>query len=434
MTEDRLPPHDARAEAAILGAAIWDPERAAGLRLAWFYLPEHQAVCRAVMALQASGRPIDVGFVAQALPGGPTADWCAAIARCVDACHSPHNWSYWAEDLTRCAALRRLLSDGTLVASGAFEPGADASALAAQLSATARAVSDSVAPPPAGTVKSACLEVINDLDSEHSGTSVQHIPTGLVDLDRLVRGFLPQQFWVMGSRPSVGKTSLALCIAINAARAGNRVLFVSLEMSVKELIRRAAVIISGSPISTGSNRSMSKISAAMEIIVGLPLEIDDRGGLTLEAIDARIKAACAAGTRLAVVDYIGLVGCTARTNSLFERVSMVSNGLKRMAKQHNVALLALSQLNRESAKDGRAPLMSELRQSGDIEQDADVILLLHREPDQDGQEFQRVRCNVAKQRNGPIGGVDLLFLAELTRFESASNIDPSDIPRSYMKD
>ena len=428
-----LPPHDPQAEAAILGAAIWDPDRAPGLRPEWFYLKAHRAIFRAVQGLQESGRPIDVGFVAQALPGGPTADWCAAINHCMDACHSPHNWNYWAEDLNRCAGLRRLIAEGTATALDASESGAEPKALARRM-ADGAALVQAMGTPTAGDATTAAVlqSIIKRWEDNYAGKKPTYEPTGFRDLDGIVGGFEPRQFWILAARPSVGKTSLALNMATNlAVDRGVSVGFLSLEMGKRELLTRAILSIARQDFQQSrqaGERDFHAQADAVGRISQAPLFIDDAPTSLADINAAVAKLVKEHSVRVVVVDYLGLVTLDQPTKSLYERVSIVSGGLKRIAKQHDVALLALCQLNRESEKSGRVPRISDIRESGNIEQDADVILLLS--PNDNGT----VRAEVGKNRNGPTGFFSLVFLREITRFESASKIDPADVPRSYMKD
>jgi replicative DNA helicase len=274
------------------------------------------------------------------------------------------------------------------------------------------------------------LELLDNLTRSSSG--ITGLPTGYIDLDRQLTGFHAGELLVLAARPGIGKTSLALNIATHVALKEQRAVGVfSLEMPADQLLMRLLAAsarvdmkrLRGGRLTPQDQEKFQEVAGAL---FNAPLYIDDSG--TLSPFDLRAKARRLkqrdARLGLLVVDYLQLMHLKGRVESRQLEVSEISRSLKALAKELDVPILALSQLNRkiEERKGGR-PLLSDLRESGAIEQDADVVMFIHRDDDgEDGEKSNResapVELIVAKQRNGPIGSIDLIFLSEFTRFES----------------
>jgi replicative DNA helicase len=284
------------------------------------------------------------------------------------------------------------------------------------------------------------------------------LSTGLDDLDRKLGGLHPSDLVILAGRPSMGKSSLALNIAYNAARArmlaqagedrGGRVGFFSLEMSSEQLAMRILADVSGIPsdrIRRGdiTPADYALMTEAKQTIAALPLHIDDTGGLPIAALSTRARRLKRqVGLDLLVVDYLQLVGASQRKigDGRVQEVSEVTQGLKALAKDLNVPVLALAQLSRQvEARDDKRPQLADLRESGSIEQDADVVMFVYREeyylgrkrpPDGDPKLFEwqeqmeqasgKAELIIGKQRHGPIGSVDLHFDERLTRFSDVA--------------
>jgi replicative DNA helicase len=277
--------------------------------------------------------------------------------------------------------------------------------------------------------------------------------TGLNDLDRKIGGLRPSDLLILGGRPSMGKTSLCTNIAANVARAGKRALFFSLEMSSEQLSMRilaAEAGVSGHRIENGqtSRQEMERITDAERHIASLPLLIDDTPGLSLAAIRTRSRrVARQGGLSVIIVDYLQLIGSPGgkhRPENRTQELSEITRGLKALAKELNVPVLALSQLSRQvEQREDKRPMLSDLRESGSIEQDADLVMFVYREqyylersdpakrPDESQDKFDRRKTEweaalaacintaeviIAKQRRGPVGTAKLFFDPELTSF------------------
>jgi len=267
------------------------------------------------------------------------------------------------------------------------------------------------------------LEYLHD----HRG-QLLGIPSGLAQLDALLGGFQPSDLIVLAARPSVGKTSLALNIAQHASvREGKRVAVFSLEMSKEQLALRllsSETGINPKPLQTGfmEETDWSKIATVMNDMAGAPMWIDDSP--VLSVMELRTKARRLEveqrGIDLVIVDYLQLMQASApsREPNRVQEVSEISRGLKQLARELKVPVIALSQLSRGVEQRGSAePRLSDLRESGSIEQDADVVIFLYRDGEQNPEsEVELVKAKIAKHRNGPIGEVPLQFRKTNTRF------------------
>jgi replicative DNA helicase len=261
---------------------------------------------------------------------------------------------------------------------------------------------------------------------------VTGVPSGFTDLDQLTSGFQPGDLVIIAARPSMGKTSLVLNIAQNVGRAGGAVGVFSLEMAKQQIFIRMLTSeagIDGQKFRTGflSEKDYGKLSHALGALAEMPVYIDDSpaiGVLEMRAKARRLMAAT--NLRLVVVDYIQLMQGRGRFESRQQEVAAISRSLKGLAKELNIPVLALSQLSRAPESRGEhRPQLSDLRESGALEQDADVVLFIYRpevyDRDQTKPEDEGLaEIIIGKQRNGPIGSVKLSFLHQYTRFESYS--------------
>ncbi|MEM0967017.1 MAG: replicative DNA helicase [Verrucomicrobiota bacterium] len=286
------------------------------------------------------------------------------------------------------------------------------------------------------------IKMINDiLAKRHSSYGTR---SGFADLDRLTFGFHAGEMIVLAARPSVGKTSLAMNIAENVAIGDSRnpdpktVLVFSLEMSSESLAQRILCSRAGVNMNklrdgfSSRDEQQAIVEAAKEIGQS-KIVVDDQGNLNILEVRAKARRVSARSKDLGlvIVDYLQLVAGMDNRASRENQIAEISRGMKAMAKELKVPVLVLSQLNRESEKEKRDPRMSDLRESGSIEQDADVVMLLHRPRREDQEENERpddiekIRLILAKQRNGPTGVIDLAFLRKFTKF--ADHIEANQV-------
>jgi replicative DNA helicase len=263
------------------------------------------------------------------------------------------------------------------------------------------------------------------------GKRITGLSTGYHQLDNLTSGFQPSELLILAARPSMGKTAFALNIAENVAMRGNKpVAIFSLEMSKESLLLRmlsSDAQIDSHKFRTGhlSREDGGKIPVSLSRIAEAPLWIDDGGSSTVVEMGAKLRRMKRdKGLSLVVVDYLQLISARGRFGSRNEEVSSITRGLKMMAKELKVPVLCLSQLTRAPEREDRRPQLSDLRESGAIEQDADVVMFINRpnafKPDEAPEERAKTEILIAKQRNGPTDRIHFIFRNAYTRFEEAA--------------
>ena len=272
-------------------------------------------------------------------------------------------------------------------------------------------------------VKDTLEELINILDerSKNKG-SLTGIPTGFRDLDRILLGMQRKDLILLAARPSVGKTALAVNIALNAAKSGSKVAIFSLEMSKTQLAQRmlsSLSLVNLKQLISGDITEWEDIFEASSIIAGNSIYMDDTAGISITELRSKCRRLKAdSGLDFIMIDYLQLMTSEGRNENRQQEISTISRNLKALAKELDVPILALSQLSRDSEKSGRKPKLSDLRESGAIEQDADVVILLYREDyqNEEAEVKNQIELIIAKHRNGETGSVELNFIKECTRF------------------
>lgn len=427
---DQLPPHSPEAEQGILGCVLLDDTLAGQLRPEWFYELKHREIADAILVLAAAAKPVDTMTVRVALREKGKLDEIggqAYLSELADATPGPSMFSHWRGILEDKAKLRLVIRVGTESAAKASEPGASGAEILDAFERDALAIRRAIGKDTGETdLKATLSELTDDWDAVMAGSAPPGIKTGFYDLDKLIGGLKPQQLFVIAARPSVGKTSLALNIAERVVLDDHLpVGFFSLEMSSKELLQRLVcgrARVDASRLNEGkpSEQDIRKLTVAQAAIFKAPLRIVDKGGLSMAQLTGLARHMTQQHElKLLIVDYLGLLRSGERSRSRYDETTLVSNGLKVLAKELNLPVIALAQLNRDSDRENRPPRLSDLRDSGAIEQDADIVALLHRGDDQTG-DMQKVDLILAKQRNGRTGRVQLLFHRAFTRFESAA--------------
>jgi replicative DNA helicase len=431
MTGERhtgnVPPNDLEAEASVLGALLLD--ETAVLRAVDligpedFYRENNGLIYSASRSLFRRGEPIDQATLADELSGMGALERVggrAHLALLRESVPTAANVEHYARIVRKHAMRRQLIGVGTQSIRAGYDlklPVEDA------LGASATAML-SIGQSTAATVHPVAESVAEVMEHQEAirdgGAPTGGIMSGLADLDNITNGWKPGHLVIVGARPSVGKTALGLQVAINAAQRGKAVTIFSLEMRHTDLITRAACALAGVDSkhverNTLGDAANERWQGALSTIAELPLVIDDRPGLdefSLLAQARRLKLQ--RDTGLIVVDYLGLVRGRASENRVQE-VSGVVRSLFELARGLNVPVIALAQLNRgvEQRTDKR-PVLSDLKEAGEIEQSADVVVLIHRtEADPESRELI-----VAKHRNGATGSVKVGFRSAFTRFES----------------
>ncbi|MDR3176182.1 MAG: replicative DNA helicase [Desulfovibrio sp.] len=440
-----VPPHSIEAEQGVLGGVFLQPDSlyvlVEMLHEDDFYLPAHRQIFLTFKYLFQNGVPVDLITAAERLKGEKKledAGGAAYLAELAAAIPSAANAEHYAR-LVRDKAMTRSLIDACAGIIGAsFTPGQDAQNLLNEAQEKIYAVSSRNT---ARTYKDAgelARLVFNDLQSRVGAEDpITGIHTGYSQLDLLTSGFQPSDLIILAARPSVGKTALALNIATRATvRRHVPVLIYSLEMSCQQLMSRmlsswAKVDMQRMRMGTLTEEDWMALADAGERFSEAPLYIDDSGSLSTVQMRARTRRLKAEkGIGMVVIDYLQLMQSNRNTDSRELEISDISRNLKAMAKELNIPVLALSQLNRDIEKRGKEsgkaarPKLSDLRESGAIEQDADLIMFIHNEEafakPENRAPTEEAEIIIGKQRNGPIGTVRLLYTPSYTSFEEAA--------------
>ena len=434
MTEST--PHSREAEEAVIGAVLINPdvyvELSEFLTADDFYIHRLRFIWQSFTRLSERRLPIDNLTVSEALSemghldeiGGPA--YLTGLLNLVPT--TLHAEAYG--QLVREAAIRRkMISAAGKIATLAYDqeqelPAVTEQSVAALEGAVLRETGGNLVP-----LSTALAQAYDQIDALSRTPELPGVPSGLTDLDHRLGNFQPGALYVLAARPGQGKTSLMLTAALNAARAGKRVAVFSLEMPILRLTNRLLAQQSGLDVQmldTGKvgEGDWPRLTDAVEKLEHLPIYLDDTPAITPLQLKAKLRRLhlSAGKIDLALVDYLQLMQAGVKTENRTQEVGYISRSLKALSKELNVPILAAAQLNRDVEKRASTrPQLSDLRESGDIEADADVVMFLH-QPEQApaGQDYQPTEIFVAKHRNGPIGSVPTMFRKSTTRFENAA--------------
>jgi replicative DNA helicase len=435
----RVPPQSIEAEQSVLGGllidnAAWD--RAADLLADGdFYRPDHRAIFAALGQLITAGKPADVITVHEQLRRADKAEDCGgldylnALAQAVP---SASNLRRYAEIVRERSVLRRLVTAGDEIATAAMNTkGRPVATVLDEAEALVLGIANETkrAGREPKLMRDLITGVMDRINAAAEGDLGECWPTGWPSLDRYLKGGLrPGKLLILAARPGVGKSSASMSIGMRLARDGRGVLFLSQEMPADELTDRAAASVagvSGEEITSGrlSDESWRALTEAVDEMARMPLWIDDQQALTLN--DIRAKARRIKGLKVLVVDYLQLCSSTLTKENRTAQVGEISRGLKALSMELGICVIALSQLNREVEKrPGKRPQLSDLRDSGEIEQDADTILFLWPVEDYEGKTFVHAGMDVAKNRSGKRGVAVMGFDLERQRWlESTRRLD-----------
>lgn len=384
-----------------------------------FYTDAHQKIFAAVTEIHRAGvKPYASTVGEKLLATGKLADVRVEyLGELIDGAGVGMNVIYMANQVRHYSILRQIDRVSSEFKQRASSPCEDASEVLAECERDLAAIANGAS---SSKVYSA-LEMVNDafdrIDARANGRFEEiGVPSGYMDIDKYLSTFRPGELCIIGARPSVGKTALAINIALNIVKTiGTPVLFFSLEQSRQELMDRILSMESGIPSQQLRKQATSSIYDAGNRIRSYPLYVDDQAGQTMLRIGATARRMQRRHKIGAIfIDYLQLIHPEDRRVQRYEQIGQISRRLKLLARDLNVPVICPSQLNRASEDRGGAkPRLSDLRESGSIEQDADVVLLLHR----DGVN-NLIEVNIAKHRNGPTGEATLYFRKEFTRFES----------------
>src|SRR6266566_2258588 len=453
---DRLPPHSPEAEQAVLGCILLSPNDCMGEFLARlkssevFYDLRHQALFDLMAEMFDKREAIDLVTLNERLKDKKISDAVGGIAYVADLpdkVPSVAHLTWYLNIVQEKFLLRRMIKVCTEAVGSAYDYEGEFDELMDGIETAVLQISESRVQTSTIPIKDLVKSAITTIEDYHSRQgALTGIGTGFVDLDKLTTGLHGGEMIVIAARPSVGKTSLAMNIAEYVAIDERLPVGIfSLEMTAESLILRMLCSRSRVNLRTMregflAERDFPKLTGAAGKLSGAPLFIDDSSGLSILQLRAKARRMFQQyGVKLFVIDYLQLLHSTARrAENRQQEIADISNGIKALAKELNVPVIVLSQLNRELEKDkDRKPRLSDLRESGAIEQDADVVGLLYKPNGNDDDDSAApaveedavpVNLLIAKQRNGPTGDINLTFLKSYTRFESAAKISSDDVP------
>jgi replicative DNA helicase len=435
--EIKIPPQSQAAERAVLGAMLLD-EDAIGtviesLDSSFFYDASHQKVFEGIVKLYADRKNVDIITLADRLKSDGVLEsvgGSAFLAELVDSVPTSANVLHHAEIVKEKGIKRKLIRNATEIVTRSYEDAADAGVLVDDAERLIFEIAHAREKQQAYAVKDIVKETIKVIDSlYHRKETVTGVPTGFYKFDEMTSGLQRSDLVVVAARPSMGKSAFAATIAEYAAlEKGIGVAFFSLEMSKEQVVMRmlcSQARVDASKVRTGllASSDWPLLTRAAAKLSNAPYYIDDTPAISpleLRAKARRLKAAHNIG--LVVVDYLQLMrGATTRSENRQQEISEISRSLKALARELRVPVIAISQLSRavESRQDHR-PQLSDLRESGAIEQDADVVVLLVREDYYDAkpENIGLAEIIIAKQRNGPTGSVKLRFSKQFVRFDN----------------
>ncbi|MEX2177868.1 MAG: replicative DNA helicase [Gemmatimonadaceae bacterium] len=442
---DRQPPYSEDAEQAVLSAMLMDQDaivRAAELvDDSMFYAERHRRIFRAMVAISERGSVVDPLTLSEELSRRGELEAAGGkdfVGYLVDAVPTAANVEYHAEIVREKAVLRSLIQVSTQIVHDAFAGQNTAGELLDQAESKIFQVSQQRKADGFARLKELLWPTMERIESlQRGGQTITGVASGFTDLDELTSGFQPADLIIIAARPSMGKTAFCLNIAQHAAISDDKkVAFFSLEMSKESLVQRmltSEARVDSQRLRRGLLRDdeFPMLARAAGILSSAPIWIDDTPSMTLLEMRSKARRLKAdAGIDLVIVDYLQLMQGPSNAENRQQEVSQISRGLKALAKELRIPVVALSQLSRapEQRTGDHRPQLSDLRESGAIEQDADLIMFLFRQEmydrdgvDKDGNNIEgKTELIVGKQRNGPTGTVQLHFHKQYTRFANWS--------------
>ncbi|MEX3746583.1 MULTISPECIES: replicative DNA helicase [Lysinibacillus] len=453
MTEpmmDRVPPHNREAEQSVIGAIFLDPQSlitASEILLADdFYHNAHKQIFETMLRLSDQGKAIDVVTVTEELSAKKEIEDVGGLSYLLElanAVPTAANVAHYAKIVEEKALLRRLIRVATKIVEDGYTREDEVEALLGEAEKKMMEVASRKNAGDFKHVKDVLVETFDNIEQLQSQKGdVTGIPTGFRDLDHITAGFQRNDLIIVAARPSVGKTAFALNVAQSVAvQARENVAIFSLEMGAEQLVMRmlcAEGNIDAQVLRTGAltTEDWGKLTMAMGSLSNSGIFIDDTPGVRINEIRAKCRRlAQEHGLGMILIDYLQLIqGSGKAGENRQQEVSEISRSLKHLARELKVPVIALSQLSRgvEQRQDKR-PMMSDLRESGSIEQDADIVAFLYRDDyyDKESESKNMIEIIIAKQRNGPTGTVTLAFKKEFNKF---INVDWSQMPPPPPRD
>lgn len=438
--DPKMPPHNIEAEQSVLGSLMIDKEAitkiADILGPADFYQKTHELIYQAMLEIYQQGNPVDILGLTNILKAKKLFDKIGGssyLASLVNSVPTSAHIAYYAKIVKEKKILRDLISAGTKIAELAYQETKDIERALDEAEKTIFAVSQRGVIREFTSLKEALQDAFSRIDQLHQGSaSLRGIPTGFHDLDNLLSGLQKSDLIIVASRPSLGKTTLALDIARHTAcRHKIPVGIFSIEMSKEQLVDRLLAAESGVNLwklrtgnlsYRGEENDFTRLQKAFGTLAEAPIYIDDLGSNTVMQIRTLARRLQSRhGLGLLIIDYLQLMQSSNNQESRVLEISEISRSLKSLARELNVPILALSQLSRAvEHRSPQIPRLADLRESGAIEQDADVVMFIYRE-DKDRKNSDRPNIAdilIEKHRNGPTDSIKLYFNPHLVRFEN----------------
>lgn len=431
---DKIPPQNIDAEQSVLGAILLDREAVYAamklLRPEDFYRESHRLIYESMLELNESGSPVDLITLSEhlrhkgALEKAGGVAYLASLAEMVP---TAANIDYYARIVEEKSLLRTLIQLSTRIAGMGYEEGEEPEKLIAEAERMITELGGRRAATAFYAIRDILLDTFAHLEFLYNNKGeTTGVPTSFSDLDRLCSGLQPSDLIILAGRPGMGKTALGVCIGYSAALKHNiPVAIFSLEMSKEQLVQRilcAEAKVDQHRLRTGelAEEDWRKLHETKGKLANAPIFIDDTPGITVRQVRAKARQLQAEkGLGLIVIDYLQLMQGSRRAENRQQEISEISRSLKGLAKELNVPVLALAQLSRSvEQRDKKRPIMSDLRESGSLEQDADLVMFIYRDDyyNRDSDKKGIAEIIIAKHRNGPVGFVELGFLKEYTKF------------------
>lgn len=445
---DRTPPHSIEAEQAVLGAVFLEPEAlitASEILVPEdFYRPAHERIFRVMLDLHERGQPVDLVTVTAELQDRKLLEEIGGVSYLSDlanAVPTAANVEYYSRVIEEKSLLRRLIKTATEIVAEGYASEEEVETILDNAEKRVLEVANRKNAGDFVSIKDILVETYDNIEILHNRKDeITGIPTGFIEFDRMTAGLQRNDFIIVAARPSVGKTAFALNISQNVATKTNEnVAIFSLEMGAQQLVMRmlcAEGNIDSQRLRTGrlTPEDWEKLTMAMGSLANAGIYIDDTPGIRVSEIRAKCRRLKQEkGLGLVVIDYLQLIQGSGKSGeNRQQEVSEISRSLKALARELEVPVIALSQLSRnvEQRQDKR-PIMSDIRESGSIEQDADIVAFLYRDDyyNKDSDKKNIIEIIIAKQRNGPTGTVELAFIKEFNKFVNLNRkYSEEDIP------
>jgi replicative DNA helicase len=430
----KVPPHSGEAEQTVLASAMIDHlavEKILNL-LSYddFYFEANKEIFDSIKQLHLQNMPVDVVTVSEELKKRGKIDYVGGfeyLASLTDNIITSKNVEAYCNIIKEKSTLRKLISASNEIIEKSYKESDDVQKIIELAESRIFSISQNRNTNSFADIKEILMNVFNQLEERaKSQGNITGLTTGYIDLDRMTSGLQKSDLILLAARPSMGKTALALNIAMNAVKTGASVALFSLEMTKEQYVQRIISMesmVDSTKLRTGNldDDDWTRLIATMSLISNYNIYIDDTPSVSLfELMSKCRRLKMEKGLDLVVIDYLQLMSYGGRADSRQQEISNISRGLKTIARELDCPVMALSQLSRapELRTDHR-PVLSDLRESGAIEQDADVVMLLYRDEYYHKEESERKGITdviIAKQRNGPVGTVELAWIGKYTKF------------------